>query len=138
MEAAAYDYWILIASALHSLSQSNSMSKPDSCGICQSSPAEHEESIEMIDLDGEDQHNDIFSDFFPPNGFTHRIVAPASYGRTPVHVGQDHDIEQDNHESNEDCGSSRQEPDDEEQPADKLDPRQNDRPQIEEPVGHHR
>ena len=90
------------------------MSDPATCRIFESSPAEDEESIKIIDLDGEDQHNDIFSDFLPANGFTHRIVAPTSYGRTPVHVDQDHDIEQDNHESNEDCGSSRHEPDDEE------------------------
>lgn len=83
------------------------MGNPDSCGISRSSPAEDKESIKIVDPGGEDQQKDIFSDFLPADGLTHRIVAPASYGRSPDHVDQDHDIEQDEHESNEDCGSSR-------------------------------
>ena len=41
------------------------------------------------------QQYNVFKDFPPADGLTHRIVTPASDGGPPVHVDQDHDVEHD-------------------------------------------
>ena len=94
-------------------------------------------------MNGKEEQNHVLQDLSPSQGLPHRVKAAAGYGRTPVHVDDDHDDEHDEHESRHNGGGGGSKADDEKQAAEELDPRQQDGPEIEylegnEPVGRHR